>query len=328
MKNMLLTTALVSLIAAMPVSAQTADGTFMPPEGYTQFESSTLTIENLQGATVYDANGDSVGSISDFIFAGGGATGSATANTGMNTTSSDTSVSTDTGTTGATTGATDGTVMTDGTGTTTTTETDAGTMDGTTSGSVTGDATTTADPSTDMTSTDTTTSTDSTTGMAADDTAQTGTGLGNATGTTAGTGTDTDLADTDATDRAVTDTDMAGSDLGADPDMDLTTDLDAERTDMTAPAGTDMAATERQQEVDVTSGQISHVVLDVGGFLGIGTHTVAVPLEELQVFRDEGNNIRVYLPWTQAQLEALPEFDENDPATLDAVQQAPAPSGG
>lgn len=214
MKHLLLTTALVSLIAAAPLSAQTTDTTgdaagtgtgtmFTPPEGYTAFESATLTVEDLQGATVYDANGGSVGEISDFVFAGGGSSATAT------------------GTTAG--GATDGTA-----------------------------------------GTDTTAMTDG-------------------TGATTETGTDT---------------------------------------------GTDMAATEPQQEVDVTSGEISHVVLDVGGFLGIGTHAVAVPLDELQVFRDEGANLRIYLPWTQAQLEALPEFDENDPASLDATEQAPATGSG
>ena len=77
----------------------------------------------------------------------------------------------------------------------------------------------------------------------------------------------------------------------------------------------------------IAEGQSEAVLVDFGGFLGIGTHTVAVPLEELQVFRDEGNNIRIYLPWTQAQLEALPEFDENNPASLDATEQAPATGG-
>jgi hypothetical protein len=267
MKHLLLTTALVSLIAAAPLSAQTtntagdtagdAAGTgtgtmFTPPEGYTAFESATLTVEDLQGATVYDANGESVGEISDFVFAGGGSSATATGTTAGGATD---------GTAG-----TDTTAMTDGTGATTDTGSDmAG--DGGTAG--TGDGTATSES------------------MA--ETATDGTGTGNATDTTAGTGAGTDMTDT---------------------------------------TGTDMAATEPQQEVDVTSGEISHVVLDVGGFLGMGTHAVAVPLDELQVFRDEGADLRIYLPWTQAQLEALPEFDENDPASLDATEQAPATGSG
>lgn len=282
MKHMLLTTALVSLITAMPLSAQTAEtttgtasetyttGTFVPPAGYTPFEPNTLTVDDLQGATVYDANGQSVGDISDFVFAGGGATGSATGSTtGAGNLSNDTDMST----------TTDTTAMTDHT----TTDTDTGAGDMTTTGTATD--------------------------MAADSTAETGTGMGNATDTTAGT----DMAD-----------DMADTDI----DTDLATDLDADGTDLTDPDGTGFAAVEGRQEVDMASGEISHVVLDVGGFLGIGTHTVAVPMEELQVFRDEGNNLRVYLPWTEAQLEALPEYDEDIPGTLDATDDLTAPSDG
>ena len=84
MKTLLLTTALVSLIAAMPVQAQTTTsdtttdttgtvattgGTVTPPEGYTSFEVSTLTVDDLKGATIYDANGESVGAISDVVMA-------------------------------------------------------------------------------------------------------------------------------------------------------------------------------------------------------------------------------------------------------------------
>lgn len=296
MKHLLLTTALVSLIAAVPVSAQTTDttgagteattgGTFTPPEGYTPFETATLTVEDLQGATVYDANGESVGEISDFVFAGGGVTGSATG-----TTTDSTAMTDGTGTTTDTATTTDSATTTD-----TTAGTDAGAASDTasetgadTSGSVTGDATTMAEGTAD---------TDTTAGESDTDVAATG----NATDTTAGTGTE-----------ATTDTAM-------DDTATTTTDNNA--------AGTDMASTEAQEEVDVSSGSISHVVLDVGGFLGIGTHTVAVPLEELQVFRDDGNNLRVYLPWTEAQLEAVPEFDENNPDSLDATDDAPATGG-
>lgn len=54
-------------------------------------------------------------------------------------------------------------------------------------------------------------------------------------------------------------------------------------------------------------------VIDVGGFLGMGAHRVAVPAEELRLYRSDGDS-RVYLPWTREQLEALPEFDEDNPS--------------
>lgn len=60
---------------------------------------------------------------------------------------------------------------------------------------------------------------------------------------------------------------------------------------------------------------ISHAVIDVGGFLGLGEHSVAVPIGDLVIYQKD-DDIRIYLPWTREQLEALPEFDENDPATV------------
>ena len=256
MKNLLLTTALVGMIATVPLYAQTESGSasdttttgttdtgsstmaaVTPPEGYTPFEATVLTIEELRGATIYDANGESVGDISDFVF--------------------------DSTTTAA-----------------------AG-----------------ADPMTD----------------GAADIGATG-----STDTTAGT--DDTMSDTATTD---TDADVAaGTDPNAEAGSDTATEMtDADGTASTGAAGTaaddGSVSTDATAEADTgavvdTEGKITHVVLDVGGFLGIGAHTVAVPLTELQVFRDGGNDLRVYLPWTQEQLEGLPEFDANDPSTFQA----------
>lgn len=48
-------------------------------------------------------------------------------------------------------------------------------------------------------------------------------------------------------------------------------------------------------------------VLDVGGFLGIGTKSVAVPLYELEFMRDEDGNILTVTSWTKDELKAMPE---------------------
>ncbi len=56
--------------------------------------------------------------------------------------------------------------------------------------------------------------------------------------------------------------------------------------------------------------QISHVVLDIGGFLGIGSHTVALSLDEVDViWNDQDGDVRIQVPMTQEQLEQLPEHD-------------------
>lgn len=230
MKDLLLTTALISLIAAVPIHAQTSTGNattgadttttgsdaatddsggtgsttdtvdtgtvagdtamdttsqITPPEGYTEYDRTALTSEDLQGATVYDANGESVGEIAELVMA-----------------------------TNATGGA----------------------------------------ASTEMSQT----------------------------------------TDTEATDMADAPTGSTTTDGTAAGDSGVSLSVD---------------------------GQVSHVVLDVGGFLGIGAHSVAVPMDALQVFRDANEDLRVYLPWTEAQLEALPEYNADDPSTLGSMDQ-------
>jgi sporulation protein YlmC with PRC-barrel domain len=57
-------------------------------------------------------------------------------------------------------------------------------------------------------------------------------------------------------------------------------------------------------------GQAQYAVIDIGGFLGLGTHTVAIGFEELQVLHDEGwADLRVYVDATQEELENMPEYD-------------------
>lgn len=55
---------------------------------------------------------------------------------------------------------------------------------------------------------------------------------------------------------------------------------------------------------------INQVVVDVGGFLGIGEHEVAVTMEELHIMRSEdGTDFRVYIDATEEELEAQPEYE-------------------
>ncbi len=54
-------------------------------------------------------------------------------------------------------------------------------------------------------------------------------------------------------------------------------------------------------------GQITDAVVEVGGFLGLGTHSVLVPFRRLSVLRENGGNrLRINLDTTRAELEALP----------------------
>ena len=56
-------------------------------------------------------------------------------------------------------------------------------------------------------------------------------------------------------------------------------------------------------------GQMEAVLVDVGGFLGLGTHTVAVPMDNLEIYHNTGtDSVRIYLNMTEEQLENLPEY--------------------
>jgi PRC-barrel domain len=56
-------------------------------------------------------------------------------------------------------------------------------------------------------------------------------------------------------------------------------------------------------------GQIKDVVLDVGGFLGIGAREIAVSPEELNIMRNtQGDDVRVYIDANKDTLKAQPEY--------------------
>ena len=55
---------------------------------------------------------------------------------------------------------------------------------------------------------------------------------------------------------------------------------------------------------------VTHLVLDIGGFLGIGNHVVALEMQDLDLFHDqESDSLRVHAPMTEEQLESLPEYE-------------------
>lgn len=54
--------------------------------------------------------------------------------------------------------------------------------------------------------------------------------------------------------------------------------------------------------------KIQTVVLDIGGFLGIGEHQIGVTMEEIQILRDEDGDFRVYVDASKEQLENQPEY--------------------
>ncbi|MGB5556530.1 MAG: PRC-barrel domain-containing protein [Paracoccaceae bacterium] len=57
-------------------------------------------------------------------------------------------------------------------------------------------------------------------------------------------------------------------------------------------------------------GQIQQAIIDVGGFLGMGEHRIAVSFDEVQIVRsNDGSDLRVYVAASQQQLEARPAYE-------------------
>ncbi|WP_158555080.1 PRC-barrel domain-containing protein [Fulvimarina endophytica] len=55
-------------------------------------------------------------------------------------------------------------------------------------------------------------------------------------------------------------------------------------------------------------GQVDAIIVDVGGFLGIGAKPVEMKLDELNIMRDSGGDLTVQSNMTQEQLESAPEY--------------------
>jgi len=55
------------------------------------------------------------------------------------------------------------------------------------------------------------------------------------------------------------------------------------------------------------TGPDANVVIDVGGFLGIGAKPVAVPVRDLDFMRDASNSVHAVTRWTKEQLKDMPE---------------------
>lgn len=54
-------------------------------------------------------------------------------------------------------------------------------------------------------------------------------------------------------------------------------------------------------------GMATQVIVDVGGFLGIGAKPVAMTTSQLQFMRDEKGDVHATTSWTKDQIKALPE---------------------
>ncbi|GAA2885448.1 hypothetical protein GGQ99_005053 [Aminobacter niigataensis] len=58
-------------------------------------------------------------------------------------------------------------------------------------------------------------------------------------------------------------------------------------------------------------GSSAQVIIDVGGFLGIGAKPVAVPISQLDFMRDEDGDVHAVTTWTKDQLKDMPEHTDD-----------------
>ncbi|MFX0547385.1 PRC-barrel domain-containing protein [Roseovarius sp. S1116L3] len=59
------------------------------------------------------------------------------------------------------------------------------------------------------------------------------------------------------------------------------------------------------------SGKVGRVVINVGGFLGLGEKPVAVTFDKLQFLQEEGRgDLRIYIDSSEEALENQPEFED------------------
>jgi sporulation protein YlmC with PRC-barrel domain len=94
------------------------------------------------------------------------------------------------------------------------------------------------------------------------------------------------------------------------------TDLSAEKLNGTTVYGADEANIGEIGDVILTSdGKVEAVVLDVGGFLGVGEKPVAVSMENLAFMADKDGNQYLYTTFTKEQLEAHPAYDKDSYAS-------------
>ena len=111
--------------------------------------------------------------------------------------------------------------------------------------------------------------------------------------------------------------------MAAAPDM--ATDAPAATAPMTdgmamAPTAEELTGADVHDMAGESIGTVSDLMLegdavtgaliDVGGFLGIGSHSVVVPVDALVIVRDADNSVeRVETSLTRAQLEAMPKHE-------------------
>jgi sporulation protein YlmC with PRC-barrel domain len=101
------------------------------------------------------------------------------------------------------------------------------------------------------------------------------------------------------------------------PDRNSLQQADATKISAKDLTGTTVFDADNQTVGDVgdvivtKDGKIDAVVVDVGGFLGIGEKPVAIAFEDLDVRTDQNGDLTVYTSFTKDQLDNAPKYDKS-----------------
>lgn len=150
--------------------------------------------------------------------------------------------------------------------------------------------------------------------------------------------TDTAATDMPATETPATDTPPAADTAANDAATDTVPPAGTSATDTTETAAIDKSTLTEVQMTDMTAkdldgtnvygaddakvgeigdavltpdGQVDAVIIDVGGFLGMGSKPVAVGMDTFKVMADKDGNKYLYTEFTKEQLEAQPAYDKD-----------------
>jgi len=143
------------------------------------------------------------------------------------------------------------------------------------------------------------------------------------------TATGTTAATTAAVPAAGTDTSSTASTGGATDRASMTpvtgAELTADKLKGTTVYGPNDESIGEVGDIALSqSGEVDAVIVDVGGFLGIGEKQVAVAMDNLQFMKDSGGSMYLYTQFTQDQLKNAPEYNSDTyAANRDQMRIAP-----
>lgn len=153
------------------------------------------------------------------------------------------------------------------------------------------------------------------------------TGVGDSDRAAMDDGSATDMSDTNEMDRAAMDDGSASDGSGArEEDRTAFTSPDVERegykrveaTQVSSDTLTGQSVYDPDDQSVGTvddlivgdNGEITNVIIDFGGFLGIGSSQVSLDFNELTVMSSEnGDDVRVYVDATEQQIRDLPQYE-------------------